>query len=46
MRKAFIFKSEGGERRLDLIEYIGVAKALGTDAVSLFRQFMPRNPDK
>lgn len=40
--QSFVSKYEGGERRLDLIEFIGVAKALGTDPTSLFRQFVRR----
>lgn len=38
--QSFIAKYEGGERRLDLIEFIAVARALGADPVKLFRDFV------
>ena len=38
--QSFIAKYEGGERRLDLIEFIAIARALGTDPVKLFRDFV------
>jgi transcriptional regulator with XRE-family HTH domain len=36
--QSFIAKYEGGERRLDVIEFI--ARALGADPVKLFRDFV------
>jgi len=38
--QSFIAKYEGGERRLDLIEFIAVARALGADPVKLLRDFL------
>lgn len=37
--QSFVAKYEGGERRLDLIEFITIAEALGADPQKLFRQF-------
>jgi transcriptional regulator with XRE-family HTH domain len=36
---SFIAKYEGGERRIDVIEFIEIARALGADPVKLFRNF-------
>jgi transcriptional regulator with XRE-family HTH domain len=33
--QSFVAKYEGGERRLDVIEYVAVAKAIGIDPASL-----------
>ena len=38
--QSFVAKFEGGERRLDVIEFITIAKALGADPVKLFRRFV------
>jgi ribosome-binding protein aMBF1 (putative translation factor) len=38
--QSFVAKYEGGERRLDLIEFIAIAEALEADPTKLFRQFM------
>jgi transcriptional regulator with XRE-family HTH domain len=38
--QSFVAKFEGGERRLDVIEFITIAKALGADPVRLFRRFV------
>jgi transcriptional regulator with XRE-family HTH domain len=38
--QSFIAKYEGGERRLDVIEFIAIARALGADPVKLFRDFV------
>lgn len=40
--QSFVAKYEGGERRLDLIEFITVAEALGTDPVKLLRTLLQR----
>ena len=37
--QSFIAKYEGGERRLDVIEFIAITRALGADPVRLFREF-------
>lgn len=38
--QSFVAKYEGGERRLDVIEFITIIEALGADPVKLFRQFV------
>jgi transcriptional regulator with XRE-family HTH domain len=40
--QSFVAKYEGGERRLDVLEFISVAKALGVDPARLFREFLRR----
>lgn len=37
--QSFVSKYERGERRLDVVEFGEVAKALGTDPVILLRRF-------
>jgi len=44
--QSFIAKYEGGERRIDLIEFIEIARALGTDPIRLFRDFVAGKPPK
>lgn len=38
--QSFIAKYEGGERRLDVIEFIDIAEALGADPIKLLRRFV------
>ena len=38
--QSFIAKYEGGERRIDLVEFIEIVRALGGDPVALFREFV------
>jgi transcriptional regulator with XRE-family HTH domain len=38
--QSFIAKYEGGERRIDLVEFIAIARALDADPVKLFRDFV------
>jgi transcriptional regulator with XRE-family HTH domain len=42
--QSFIAKYEGGERRIDLIEFIAIARALGADPTKLFRDFLAGEP--
>lgn len=45
--QSFIAKYEGGERRIDLIEFIAIARALGIDPRKLFADFMAgKSPSK
>jgi transcriptional regulator with XRE-family HTH domain len=37
--QSFIAKYEGGERRIDVVEFITIARALDADPVKLFRDF-------
>jgi transcriptional regulator with XRE-family HTH domain len=38
--QSFIAKYEGGERRIDLIEFIAIARALDADPIKLLKEFM------
>jgi transcriptional regulator with XRE-family HTH domain len=40
--QSFVAKYEGGERRIDVIEFMTIARAIGTDALSLFRALIQR----
>lgn len=42
--QSFVAKYEGGERRIDLIEFIAIARALNADPVGLFREFVKSEP--
>lgn len=44
--QSFIAKYEGGERRIDVIEFVAIARALGADPVKLFRDFVAAKPTK
>ena len=38
--QSFVAKYEGGERRLDVVEFIVIARALGADLVKLMATFV------
>ena len=40
--QSFIAKYEGGERRIDVIEFMAIARAMGADAVALLRTLVHR----
>jgi transcriptional regulator with XRE-family HTH domain len=40
VEQSFIAKYEAGQRRLDVIEFIAIAKALGADPLKLLRDFL------
>jgi transcriptional regulator with XRE-family HTH domain len=42
--QSFIAKYEGGERRIDVVEFITIARALGADPIKLFRNFLAGKP--
>jgi transcriptional regulator with XRE-family HTH domain len=42
--QSFVAKYEGGERRIDLIEFIAIARALDADPLKLFGDFMADEP--
>ena len=44
--QSFVAKYEGGERRIDVVEFIAIARALGADPVKLFRDFAEGKPVK
>ena len=42
--QSFVAKYEGGERRIDLVEFIAIVRTLEADPVRLFRQFIADEP--
>jgi transcriptional regulator with XRE-family HTH domain len=38
--QSFVAKYEGGERRLDVVEFIAIARALGADPLKLMATFV------
>jgi transcriptional regulator with XRE-family HTH domain len=40
--QSFVAKYEGGERRLDVIEFLAVTKALGADARAIIRDLLKK----
>jgi len=38
--QSFVAKYENGERRIDLVEFVTIAKALDADPIKLLRDFM------
>jgi transcriptional regulator with XRE-family HTH domain len=44
--QSFVAKYEGGERRIDVIEFIAIARALGADPLKLLKEFLAEKPVK
>lgn len=42
--QSFIAKYEGGERRIDVVEFIAIVSALGADPIKIFREFITEGP--
>jgi transcriptional regulator with XRE-family HTH domain len=42
--QSFISKYEGGERRIDVVEFVTIVRALGGDPVRLFSDFVAAMP--
>ena len=42
--QSFVAKYEGGERRLDVIEFLDVASAIGFDPAEFIRELRSRRP--
>ncbi len=42
--QSFIAKYEGGERRIDVVEFIAIVRALNADPVKIFRDFAAGKP--
>ncbi|MGC1776990.1 MAG: helix-turn-helix transcriptional regulator [Xanthobacteraceae bacterium] len=40
--QSFIAKYEGGERRIDVVEFVGIAKAMGADPIEILRTLVRR----
>jgi transcriptional regulator with XRE-family HTH domain len=41
--QSFVAKYEGGERRLDVVEFLAIARALGADPVRILKALQKRN---
>ena len=45
--QSFVAKYEGGERRLDVVEFVAIVRAIGADPVKLVRDFVSgKSPPK
>ncbi|MCK1397090.1 helix-turn-helix transcriptional regulator [Bradyrhizobium sp. 4] len=42
--QSFVAKYEGGERRIDLVEFVAIARAMDTDPLRLLREFLAEKP--
>jgi transcriptional regulator with XRE-family HTH domain len=40
--QSFVAKYEGGERRIDVVEFIAIAKAIGADSLEILRALKRR----
>ena len=40
--QSFVAKYENGERRIDVVEFVALADAIGVEPLSLFRAFLKR----
>lgn len=40
--QSFVAKYEGGERRLDVVEFIVIAQAIGTDPIRVLKSLLQR----
>jgi transcriptional regulator with XRE-family HTH domain len=41
--QSFVAKYEGGERRLDVVEFLAITRAIGTDAVRILKALQKRS---
>jgi transcriptional regulator with XRE-family HTH domain len=44
--QSFVAKYEVGERRIDVVEFITIARALGADPIKMIRNFVAGKPPK
>jgi transcriptional regulator with XRE-family HTH domain len=44
--QSFVAKYEGGERRIDVVEFIAIARALNADPMRMFRDLLAGKPAK
>jgi transcriptional regulator with XRE-family HTH domain len=44
--QSFVAKYEGGERRLDVVEFVAIARALGADPLKLMATFLAEGEGK
>jgi len=41
--QSFVAKYEGGERRLDVVEFLAIARALGADPIAIVRALLRKS---
>lgn len=44
--QSFVAKYEGGERRIDVVEFVAIVRAIGGDPIKLLRDFIAGKPAK
>jgi transcriptional regulator with XRE-family HTH domain len=44
--QSFVAKYEGGERRIDVVEFVTIVRAIGSDPIKLLREFIAGKPAK
>jgi transcriptional regulator with XRE-family HTH domain len=44
--QSFVAKYEGGERRIDVVEFVTIVRAIGSDPIKLLRDFVAGKPAK
>lgn len=44
--QSFVAKYESGERRIDVVEFIAIARAMGAEPLKLFRELLSGKPVK
>ena len=42
--QSFVAKYEGGERRIDVVEFVTIVRAIGADPIKLLRDLMAGKP--
>ena len=42
--QSFVAKYEGGERRIDVVEFLAISRAIGTDPIRILRALQKRQP--
>ena len=42
--QSFVAKYEGGERRVDVVEFLAITRAIGTDPVRILRALQKKRP--
>ena len=43
MHQSFVAKYEGGERRIDVLEFLAITRAIGADPIRLLKALMRRS---
>ena len=42
--QSFVAKYEGGERRIDVVEFLGITRAIGADPLRILRALQKKRP--